>query len=222
MKVFYSELHRRHNPPFELSDGGERVPYLENPERMDKILSALRKTGWAEITEPVDFGLGPILAVHDAEYISFLASAWDEWLTPAADKGTSSGKVGLLPATFALRRNPHKPTSLLGRAGYYIMDLSAVIVEGTYQAARSSANCALSGAKWIADLSAKTSPSTRSIPGGFRPLSPSRPSRRKRLRGRLLLFQQRSRGCKLAFLPRQSGCPRYRLSRWQRNPGYLL
>jgi len=145
MKVYYSEAHRKHEPPFEVFDGGLRVPYLENADRMDRILRALRETDWAEVIEPTDFGLDPIHAVHDKEYIDFLASAWTEWLaTDSGDKST------LLPSTFALRRHPHKPTSLLGRAGYYMMDLSACIVEGTYQAALASANCALSAAQAVA------------------------------------------------------------------------
>jgi len=141
MKVFYSETHRKHDPPFEVFEAGLRVPYLENPDRMDKILSALHNVGWADIMEPDDFGLDPILAVHDEDYLDFLASAWTEWL--ATEPSDSSM---LLPATFALRRNPKKPKSLLGRAGYYMMDLSACIVEGTYKAALASANCALSAA----------------------------------------------------------------------------
>ena len=146
MKVYYSEAHRRHEPPFEIFDGGLRVPYLENPERMDRILKALQKTDWAGIAEPQDFGLNPIYAVHDEDYIAFLASAWTEWLaSEARDKST------LLPATFALRRHPQKPTSLLGRAGYYMMDLSACIVAGTYSAALASANCALSAAEAVAN-----------------------------------------------------------------------
>jgi acetoin utilization deacetylase AcuC-like enzyme len=104
---------------------------------MDRILNALRQTDWAEIVEPKDFGLDPIYAVHDKDYVDFLASCWTEWLaSEAEDKST------LLPATFALRRHPQKPTSLLGRAGYHMMDLSACIVEGTYAAALASANCA--------------------------------------------------------------------------------
>ena len=146
MKVYYSEAHRKHDPPFEIFDGGLRVPYLENPDRMDRILNALRETDWAEIAEPKDFGLSPILAVHDKGYLDFLASAWTEWLaSDARDKST------LLPSTFALRRHPQKPASLLGRAGYYMMDLSACIVEGTYSAALASANCALSAAETVAN-----------------------------------------------------------------------
>ncbi len=150
MKVFYSKAHRQHNPPFEVYDGGERVPYLETPDRLDRILAALDNLDWAERTEPADFGLDPIQAVHDADYIRFLGSAWDEWLAAYPETKSAPDRSVLLPATFALRRQPHRPVSLLGRAGYYMMDLSGVIVKGTYQAALASANCALSGAHSIA------------------------------------------------------------------------
>src|SRR5512141_2017984 len=104
MKVYYSEAHRQHNPSFEVLDGGLRVPYLESPERMDRILNALHETDWAQIIEPKDFGLDPIYEVHDKEYLDFLASAWTEWLAfEATDHSV------LLPATFALRRQPQKP-----------------------------------------------------------------------------------------------------------------
>jgi len=146
MKIFYSETNRKHDPLFEVFDGGLRTPYLENPDRMDRILDALRAADWVEMIEPSDFGLDPILAVHDKDYVDFLASSWTEWLD-SKPKDPST----LIPATFALRRHPQKPSSLLGRAGYYIMDLSACIVEGTYQAALASANCALSAAQVLAN-----------------------------------------------------------------------
>jgi acetoin utilization deacetylase AcuC-like enzyme len=144
MKIFYSEAHRKHEPPFEVFDGGLRVPYLENPDRMDRILAALHSVDWTELVEPTDFGLKPIRDVHDKHYLDFLAAAWTDWLaTHPKDPST------LLPATFALRRHPHRPKSLLGRAGYYMMDLSACIVAGTYSAALASANCALSAAQTV-------------------------------------------------------------------------
>jgi acetoin utilization deacetylase AcuC-like enzyme len=145
LKVFYSEAHRKHAPPFEVFDGGLRVPYMETPDRLDRVLSALRPMDWEEILEPKDFGLDPLYSVHDKDYLDFLASSWTEWIdSEAEDKST------LLPATFALRRHPQRPTSLLGRAGYHLMDLSACIVEGTYIAALASANCALSAGEAVA------------------------------------------------------------------------
>ncbi|MBI2331444.1 MAG: histone deacetylase family protein [Chloroflexi bacterium] len=146
MKIFYSEQHRSHYPPFEVFDGGMRVPYYENPDRMDKILTALKQTDWAEFVEPEDFGLDPILAVHDRDYINFLASCWDEWLASDPEVAASPETHAFLPATFALRRPARLTSSLRGRGGYHIMDLSACIVAGTYKAALTSANCALSAA----------------------------------------------------------------------------
>jgi len=146
VKIFYSEQHRKHEPPFEVFDGGLRTPYLENSDRMDRILHSLQPMDWVTLCEPKDFGLDPILAVHDRDYIDFLASCWTEWqASEALDKSV------LLPATFALRRHPQKPTGLLGRAGYHMMDLSACIVEGTYEAALASANCALSAAEIVSN-----------------------------------------------------------------------
>ncbi|HRK89695.1 MAG TPA: histone deacetylase family protein [Anaerolineales bacterium] len=149
MKIFYSEEHRNHYPSFEVFDGGKRVPYFENPDRMDRILAALKQTDWVELKEPEEFGLDPILAVHDQDYINFLASCWDEWLDSDPEVAASPETHAFLPATFALRRSTRPTASLRGRGGYYMMDLSACIVAGTYKAALVSANCALSAAKEV-------------------------------------------------------------------------
>lgn len=149
MKILYSEEHRNHYPPFEVFDGGIRVPYYENPDRMDQIVSALKKTDWAEFCEPDDFGLDPILAVHDRAYLNFLASCWDEWLDSDPEIAAAPELHAFLPATFALRRTARPTASIRGRGGYYLMDLSACIVAGTYNAALASANIALSAASSI-------------------------------------------------------------------------
>lgn len=156
MKIFYSETHRLHYPPFEVFYGGKRVPYLENPDRIDQILSALKDMNWSEFTTPSDFGLDPIRAVHDANYLNFLATCWDEWLASDPEVAASPSENAFLPSTFALRRTTRKPTTLLGKGGYYMMDLSAGIVAGTYQAALSSTNCALSAAQYTTENSSST------------------------------------------------------------------
>ena len=148
MNVYYSDTHAHHHPPFEIFDGGEKVANFEVPQRMERILEALRTDGRFNILPPEDFGLDPLLAVHDEGYLAFLQTAYDEWMSTPLDADYE--RSVLLPATFppAGGRN-HVPKSILGRAGYYMMDLSAPITAGTYQAALASANCALSGAKFI-------------------------------------------------------------------------
>ncbi|MEW6030642.1 MAG: histone deacetylase family protein [Chloroflexota bacterium] len=148
MKIFYSDEHRRHDPAFEVFDGGQRVPYLESPQRMDRILNALRRTDWAEIAEPADFGLDPVRAVHSEDYLSFLASAWTEWLAAEPESAAAADKTALMPATFAAKRD-QMPETILGKAGFFLLDLSVPIVEGTYAAALASAHCALSAAQFI-------------------------------------------------------------------------
>lgn len=164
MEIYFSETHRLHNPAFEVFDGGQRVPYLESPERMDRILAALRKTDWADIEPPRDFGLDPLRAVHSEEYLAFLASAWTEWLAADPDSPAAAEKIALMPATFAAKRD-QLPETILGKAGFFLLDLSVPIVEGTYPAALSSANCALSAVEFIArpPLSTLHSPSSSFI-----------------------------------------------------------
>lgn len=147
MKIFYSDAHKDHYPPFEVFDGGVQVTNYEMPERMERILAALHANGLNDIHPPDGFGLEPILAVHDADYIDFLRTAFDEWMqTP-----TTYEKTLLLPATFPPGKWRRKPASLLGRAGYFMMDLSAPLVSGTYHAALQSAYCALSGAQSLVE-----------------------------------------------------------------------
>ena len=148
MNIFYSDAHRLHDPAFEVFDGGQRVPYLESPERMERVLKALRKTDWAEIEPPRDFGLDPLRAVHSDAYLSFLASAWTEWQAATPESAEASEKVALLPSTFAAKRD-QMPESILGKAGFFLLDLSVPVVKGTYAASLASANCALSAAEII-------------------------------------------------------------------------
>ncbi len=149
MNVYYSETHLRHHPPFEIFDGGEKVANFEVPQRMERILEALRADGRFDILPPEDFGLDPLLAVHDEGYLAFLRTAYDEWMSTPLDADYE--RSALLPATFPpAKGRSHIPKSILGRAGYYMMDLSAPITAGTYHAALASVNCALSGAKFIA------------------------------------------------------------------------
>ncbi len=142
MKIYYSETHAQHNPPFEFFDGGKQMPYLETPERMQRVLAAMEGRSWAEILPPQEHGLDPILAVHHPDYVQFLRTAFDEWLR----QENPADPVALLPATFPPRRWTRKPDSVLGQAGYYQFDLSAPITPGTFPAALSAAQCALSGA----------------------------------------------------------------------------
>lgn len=149
MLVIYSEIHRQHHPPFEVFEGGNKLPVLESPERMERILAALRETEWADIQPPKEFGLEPILAVHDRDYLDFLQNGYNDWQVQGGQLGGNVDTSVLLGGTFPPRRATRKSDSIVGRVGYYTFDLSCPIVAGTYAAALAAANCALTGARHI-------------------------------------------------------------------------
>jgi acetoin utilization deacetylase AcuC-like enzyme len=147
MRVYYSPVHAMHNPGFEIFDGGERMPSFETPERAERILAALRGAAWAAIAEPGEVSQETIAAVHDAGYLHFLETAYADWLATPPD----GPKQGLLPATFPPAGWRRQPSSVLGRAGYYMMDLSAPVAAGTYRAAIWAAACAANAARTVVE-----------------------------------------------------------------------
>ncbi len=104
MRVIYSDTHRRHNPPFEVLEGGNKMPIFESRERLDRILTALDETGWADIHPPEEFGLEPILAVHAPDYLEFLQNSYAEWQAEGGQLSTYMDTSVLLGGTFPPRR----------------------------------------------------------------------------------------------------------------------
>ena len=74
MKVVYSPAHALHRPRSFIK-AGQVTPTPEVAERATRIASALGEAGF-EFVAPRDCGLGPVLAVHDADLISFLADGY--------------------------------------------------------------------------------------------------------------------------------------------------
>ncbi len=139
MLTIYSNDHQLHRGGFELS-GGELVPCYECPERADLVLAAVRDAGLGNVVEPQDFGLDPIRRIHDARLLEFLQEAWDLW--------TAAGYTGnALPSSWATRdMHAREPENIDGKLGYFSFDAATPITSGTWQAAKSSANTALTGA----------------------------------------------------------------------------
>ena len=146
MKIIYSEAHLQHHPPFEIFEGGVALPVFENPDRMERILAALRQTAWAEFVPPQDFGLAPILAVHSADYVDYLQNGLARWQTEGGQVKQPQAVPLLLGATFPPRRSQHRSRAIAAQAGYYSFDLSCPSVTGTWPAAYASAQVALMGA----------------------------------------------------------------------------
>lgn len=110
-----------HNPPYEIYDG-VRDSYAEKSSRINAILEILRKNKSFQIISPMIFPLKEIYSVHQKDYVLFIQK----------------------------RSNLLKKNQVL-YPSYFIMDTYTPIVKGTFEAARSSVDAALSGARLIID-----------------------------------------------------------------------
>ncbi len=115
----------------------------ENPGRAFYIKKAIKEAELGTLNPPKDYGINPILAVHDLDYVGFLKTIYKE----SAKLVGKSGPV--YPETFEVRFSSRKPISLLGLKGYYGFDIFTPITEGTWQAAYWSAQCALTASDWV-------------------------------------------------------------------------
>ncbi len=142
MITVYSEDHKLQRGQVELLDG-ELRPCVEKPERAEMILRSVREVGLGEVIAPEDFGLEPILRVHDLEFITFLQTAYGEW-------SETFGERDALPLNWAVRGfSPKVPQTVEGKLSYYSFDAATPITAGTWQAATSSVNVALTAQRLI-------------------------------------------------------------------------
>ena len=132
MRTFHSDDHRLHFPKGELH-GGELVVPFERPSRIEHVLARLAERGFPAVEAPPACDLDLVARVHDAGYLEFLRTVWDEW--------TAAGYAGEVAATgFAARRMPsvRPPRDVDGRVGYYALAAETMITAGTWAAALSS------------------------------------------------------------------------------------
>lgn len=143
MKIIHSEKHRLRAAKTELY-GGELVPPFECPERVEHILARLKAVGMTDIAEPEEFGLDPVLRIHDADYVAFLRTCWQEW-TEAGYKGEAIATCW--PSRRMTRAIP--PREIDGKIGYYALAAETAISGGTWEAALASADVALTAQKIV-------------------------------------------------------------------------
>ncbi|MBZ0292391.1 MAG: histone deacetylase family protein [Anaerolineae bacterium] len=145
MYIIYSPDHALHNPPQEFMEGTLST-YLESPRRAEIILQAVQEAALGEIVAPANFGLNPILAIHHADYVDHLRTIYERWV--ALGGAPQAALPSIYPQRDLFRQVPVSPWATVG---YYSLDLSAPVTEGTYAAARRSAHVALTGARYLLD-----------------------------------------------------------------------
>lgn len=137
MRVWFSERHRRHATD---SIRFHDEPYPEIPARAERIRAALLAEGFTDWAEPADHGRAPLLAVHTSGLLEFL-----ETIYPAS-RGLRPAALSFQADTFATRSARRRSPHPWAQFGYYAFDIEAPFLEGTWDAAYWSAQCALSAA----------------------------------------------------------------------------
>ena len=142
MKTFYSEKHKLRDAKTELY-GGQLVQPFERPSRAEYIHDRVAEVGLGPIVTPDDFGMGPILKVHDADFVQFLQEAWALW-----EKEGFKGEA--LPTCWPSRRMSNKkPAFIEGQLGFYALASETSYTDGTWEAAYASAQVALSATQEV-------------------------------------------------------------------------
>ena len=142
MQTIFSDRHRLQSVESEFYRG-QWVDAFEIPRRAELVLDAVRRAELGPVIEPESFGLAPVLAVHDPQFVQFLERIWGDWVAEV-------GPIPAYPNIWPPRRSRMIPTVRPGaELGRYAVDMSSPILEGTWQAARAAVDCALTGAKLI-------------------------------------------------------------------------
>jgi acetoin utilization deacetylase AcuC-like enzyme len=147
VQAVYSPLHQRHDPSVEIEASALQAPF-EHGGRIEAVRAALAGDPRFELVSPREFGTAPIKAVHDPGLVSFLASAWQDYqqVRPARE---------VVPDVFAmadLRRGMGpgtEPTAIGARLGWWAFETTTPLVEGTYTAACSAVDVALTAAEFV-------------------------------------------------------------------------
>ena len=142
MKVVFDDRQRLHDPQHFMANG-KTYPSPESPERIARLMAGAQAAG-CQVQAPADAGLGPIAAIHSAEYLHFLRTIYPRWQR-IPDAGPE-----VIPNIHPATRSDNYPRSAIGQAGYHQADTACPIGAQTWEAAYWSAQSAITGADLVA------------------------------------------------------------------------
>ncbi|HUF55026.1 MAG TPA: histone deacetylase family protein [Thermohalobaculum sp.] len=142
MKTFFDRAQAAHDPKHFLSSGAPK-PNPEQPARLDALADAVGRLGF-ETAAPEDHGIGPLAAVHSAEYLHFLQTIFARW------QRIEDASEEVIPNVHPTARPASYPRSAVGQAGWHQADTACPISAETWGAAYASAQSAVSAARAVA------------------------------------------------------------------------
>ncbi len=145
MKVVFNSKHIEHAAEFEFFRG-EKVPAFEKVLRADFVLEAVRDAKVGEVISPQSFPDNAITRVHSERYVNFIRTAHEEY-------AALGGKGDAFPSVWPIRgmRSNVEPKNFAAKMGLYSFDSGTPFTRGAYAAARTGADCALTGASLLRD-----------------------------------------------------------------------
>jgi acetoin utilization deacetylase AcuC-like enzyme len=143
--VVHAPAHRLHDPAHEVQQG-RPIPTYEVPARAEAIRAALEAHGGFALREPAEHGRGPIDAVHDPRMVDFLASFWSAWRASGHRADEAFPDSILHPALRDGMGPAPEPEAPLARLGFWCTETMTGLVPGSYAAARSAVDVALTAA----------------------------------------------------------------------------
>jgi len=150
MKVVYSPDHLRHDPKVEIERSVAHSPY-EHIGRGEKIREVLAADSRFQMVGPSSWGTGPINAVHDPGLDRFLSDAWQRYQDVNGHTPEVTPDVFYRPALREGMGEIGEPASVLAQLGWWCFETTTPLTEGTYVAARSAVDVALTAAQAVLD-----------------------------------------------------------------------
>ena len=141
MKVVFDEEHQLHDPAFFLVRG-QIHKSTEQPERASRLMAGVTRCGF-EVIPPTDFGAEPRCAVHTERYLTFLATAHEQWMK----LGNTGSEV--IANIHPMHQPANYPDGIVGRAGWHMADTACPLGEHTFKAACGSANSAVTATELV-------------------------------------------------------------------------
>jgi acetoin utilization deacetylase AcuC-like enzyme len=145
MQSVYSDKHKLRDAKMEIF-GGEIVAPFECPRRAEIILERIKSEKLGPIQSPDDYGMDPVLAVHDAGFVSFLETCAADW----AAAGHNGEAIATCWPTRTMN-SKHIPNEIEGKIGHYALASETTITPGTWEAALASKDVALTATDLVLD-----------------------------------------------------------------------
>ncbi|MFW5655451.1 MAG: histone deacetylase family protein [Roseicyclus sp.] len=143
MRAFLDDRQRLHDPQHFMANGVVQ-PSPEQPRRVEVLKAGAIAAGCA-FEAPADAGLGPVAAIHTAEYLTFLRTIHSRW------QRIEGAAPEVIPNIHPATRSDSYPKSAIGQAGFHQADTACPIGAETWGSAYWSAQTAIAGADAVLD-----------------------------------------------------------------------